>query len=186
MPNRIAAVTEVHQPDGDPSSVAMSAATEVSQEIPSPSDPKNRESLHHCATLRAMKTQRNFRLSAAIVTAALIVAAPFTSATAAQPVTHIKPGLYDCLASNGVNLYYLDTYDFTHPGRYGFASNRHGDRLAGTIARGGYKLKGNLIIPTSGPLKRAHDYMRLNSPTQLGVFKNNGQATGIGCYYHKP
>lgn len=78
------------------------------------------------------------------------------------------------------------TYDFTHPGRYGAASDRHGNRLAGKVVRGRYTLKGNLIIPTSGPLEQAHDYMRLNRPTVLVVFKNNGKATGIGCYYHKP
>lgn len=133
-----------------------------------------------------MKTQRNFRLGAALVTAALIVAAPLTSTTAAQAATHLKPGLYDCYASNGVNLYYLSTYDFTHPGQYGAASNRHGNRLVGKVVRGGYTLKGNLIIPTSGPLKQAHVHMQLNRPTVLVVIKNNGQATGIGCYYHKP
>lgn len=116
--------------------------------------------------------------------AAGAAAAIFLASTAASAVAagYFDPhAIYNCTAPQALTgqVAYIDSYQFRSGHRYtvGYQHNGH---LAGKTQSGTYKRVGNKIIPTSGPLKRAHDSF-LIQPSDLALLDRHGHFTGIGC-----
>lgn len=86
--------------------------------------------------------------------------------------------IYHCTSVGPTGLEYINSYQFKAHDRYAVGYQRN-NRLAGHIQSGRYALRGNKIIGLSGPLKRLHESLLIQS-SDLAVLIN-GQLTGVGC-----
>ena len=123
---------------------------------------------------------RSLRFGAAITAATLGATAAL--AAGAQAGYFNPKGTYDC------QVYQAGLGYFTHVDYYRFGANhtyyvalaRSGWTLKAPVTKGRYRLSGDRIIPSSGLLKRAGEYMLIESNV-IVIRKNNGHITGLSC-----
>jgi hypothetical protein len=113
---------------------------------------------------------------------AAAAAASCIAAGTAQASGYFDPhAIYNCTAVQAATggIEYIDSYQFKSHHRYsvGYQNNGH---LTGTIHSGKYRRAGSKIIPSSGPLKKAHESFLIQQ-SDLALLDSHGHFTGIGC-----
>jgi hypothetical protein len=132
------------------------------------------------------------RIALALATALLLSCASAAATSIPSHGYFVSNGLYDCQVFQpvtGIGGYwsYVNSYKFSSNGTYSESGARNGRQLAAPVNKGRYHLKGNKIIPSSGVLKKAHDYMVIQK-SSLHVAQDNGHLSGLNCIriYPKP
>jgi hypothetical protein len=130
------------------------------------------------------------RLGAAALAGLMLTSAlPAIVATSAHASSFNPNGLYDCqVYQAGLGYFtHVDYYKFGPHQTYSVSLARSGHTLKAPVTKGRYHLKGNKIVPSSGILKKLHDYLLIQGKTLVGR-TNSGHITGLSCIliYPKP
>src|SRR5262249_40678405 len=104
------------------------------------------------------------------------------AAGAAQASGYFDPhAIYNCTAPQALTgqVAYIDSYQFKSHHRYSVGV-QHNGHLTGSTQPARYKRTGDKLIPTSGPLKKAHESFLIQQ-SDLALLDSHGNFTGIGC-----
>jgi hypothetical protein len=118
-----------------------------------------------------------------------VLAAAGAFAVGAQASYFNPTGVYDCqVYEAGLGYFtHVDYYKFGRNHTYQVSLTRSGQTLTHNVTSGRYHLNGDRIVASSGLLKRAHEYLLIESTALVGR-TNSGHITGLSCelVYPKP
>jgi hypothetical protein len=125
----------------------------------------------------------NRRLRRLLLAVAAAIAATGALTAVAQASGFNSKGLYDCqVYQAGLGYFtHVDYYKFGSGHTYEVSTTRSGHRLTRFITKGRYHRRGDKLIPSSGILKRLHEYLLIEQDGTLVGRTNSGHITGLSC-----
>jgi hypothetical protein len=125
-----------------------------------------------------------------LVSATLAIAVVVSLAAVADASGFNPKGLYDCqVYQSGLGYFtHVDYYRFGPSHTYAVSTTRSGHKLTHNVTKGRYRRSGDKLIPSSGVLKRLHQYLLIEKDGTLVGRTDTGHITGLSCIliYPKP